>query len=273
VLARSICILLVVVCGVFAVALPADQASPHVSAQASASVGDGVEVSAGTFVVERGARVAVEIVRDDPCVCLCVPIDVRELVLLDAVGMEIYGERYDEGVDRADWLGRISLIDPDDGELLPEGSYTVRVETSVGRFSARIDIVSSSMMTDPRRSSASASACGLALRLYRLIVQEDHGAAVSLRVGDRLMVALTGNSTTGYQWENALLYEYAVLRETQSAEYRASTHPEGMVGVGGEFLFRYEAADVGPQAFRFIYHQPWASVQPAAVVEFDVTVY
>ena len=87
------------------------------------------------------------------------------------------------------------------------------------------------------------------------------------------MVALEGNPTTGFRWESVLFHEYALLQETQEMEYREQPHSEGMVGVGGEFLFRYEAVDVGQQAFRYVYHQPWAADEPEAVIEFTVTVY
>ena len=139
--------------------------------------------------------------------------------------------------------------------------------------SAHVEIVPSQQMAQTGRFSASASVCGLELRVYRLIAEEDAGASVALRQGDRLMVALAGNATTGFQWENVLLYEYAVLRETQEMEYREEPHPETMVGSGGTFLFRYEAIDVGPQSFRFAYHRPWESVEPEQVVEFTATVY
>ena len=73
---------LTVLLGLVAVSMAAaDSSTVRVSAQASASSGDGVEVTTGTFVVERGARLAVEIIRDDPCVCFCDPIYVETLAL------------------------------------------------------------------------------------------------------------------------------------------------------------------------------------------------
>ncbi len=246
------------------------------SASSSSSAGSTnaeLRVSIGVFVVESGASLSLEIVRDDPCTCLCDPVHVTELSLLDGSGGTLRSESYDPPVDTVEWLGRLSLVDRAAGEPLPEGSYTVLIVTTVGAFSARVDIVPPQRMAQSGRFSASASVCGLELRVYRLITEEDAGANVALRRGDRLMVALAGNATTGFQWENALLYEYAVLRETEEMEYRAEPHPQTTVGSGGTFLFRYEAVDVGPQAFRFIYHRPWESVEPEQVVEFTATVY
>jgi len=252
----------------------ASNAETRVESQVSVGP-DGVEIrmSVGTFVVESGASLAVEIVRNEASNGLVEPVLATALVLLGGESTELRRDAYDEPIDIAEWLGRISLADGESGEPLPEGRYVVRVETSVGVFSANAEIVSTSVMAGIGPFSVHASVCGLELRVYRLINQEDDGAQIALRKGDRVMVALAGNATTGFQWENAILYEYAVLRETEDAEYRAKPQPQEMVGYGGEFLFRYEAIDVGPQAFRFIYHRPWESVQPAEVVEFTATVY
>jgi len=252
----------------------ASNAETRVESQVSVG-SDGVEIRmlVGTFVVERGASLAVEIVRDEASDGLGEPVLATALVLLGGESAELRREAYDEPIDVAEWLGRISLTDTESGELLPEGAYILRVETSVGVFSADVETVATSVLDGIGAFSVHASVCGLELRVYRLISQEDGGAQIALRRGDRLMVALAGNATTGFQWENAILYEYAVLRETEDAEYRAKPQPQEMVGYGGEFLFRYEAIDVGPQAFRFIYHRPWESVQPAEVLEFTATVH
>jgi len=249
------------------------QTSSSSSASASTSMDGDVRLSVGEFVVEQGARLALEIVRQDPCVCLCDPIHVVALSLLDTSGATLWSETYDAPIDTAEWLGRLPLLNSDGGASLPEGSYKVVVATSAGEFSAEIRIVPTHEMARFGRFAASASVCGLELRVYRLVTQEDPGASLSLRQGDRLMVSLAGNATTGFQWDNSLLYEYAVLRETEEPEYRPVPHPQTMVGFGGTFLFRYEAVDAGPQAFRFIYHRPWESVQPEQVFEFEATVY
>jgi len=253
-------------------AVNAQTSSSHSASAASSRDGD-VRLSVGVFVVEQGARLALEIVRDDPCVCLCDPIHVTTLSLLDASEATLWSEAYDPPIDTVEWLGRLSLVSSDGEASLPEGSYKVVATTTAGEFSAEIRIVPTAEIARLGRFSVSASVCGLELRLYRLITQEDPDASLSLRQGDRLMVALAGNATTGFQWDNSLLYEYAVLRETEEAEYRPVPHPQTMVGFGGTFLFRYEAVDAGPQAFRFIYHRPWESAEPEQVVEFDATVY
>jgi len=189
------------------------QMSVSSSASSSFSTGEPARVSVGTFVIEKGARLAVEIVREEPCTCLCDPVRVTGLSLVNSAGETIQSEAYDPPVDTVEWLGRVAFVN-DEEEPLPEGPYTVFVQTSIGEFSACVEVVESERMPQMGRFSASASVCGLGLRVYRLVTNEDDGARLALRLGDRLMVALAGNATTGFQWENVLFYEFAVLRET-----------------------------------------------------------
>ncbi len=247
------------------------QVSASSSASSSFSTGEPARVSVGTFVIEKGARLALEIVREEPCTCLCDPVWVTGLSLVDGSGEMIQSEAYNPAVDTVEWLGRVAFVN-DNEEPLSEGSYIVFVQTSIGEFSACVEVVASQRMPQTGRFSASASVCGLGLRVYRLVTNEDDGARLALRQGDRLMVALAGNATTGFQWKNVLLDEFAVLRETEEAEYRAKPYPKEMVGFGGTFLFRYEAVAPGSQSFRFVYHRPWESVEPEEVVEFSVHV-
>jgi len=51
---------------------------------------------------ESGACLALEIVRDDPCNCLCGPIHVTEVSLRDGAGGIVRSEPYDPPVDTAE---------------------------------------------------------------------------------------------------------------------------------------------------------------------------
>jgi predicted secreted protein len=249
------------------------QASASPSSSEAGPTGAEVQLSVGVFVVESGAQLALEIVREDPCVCLCDSVRVTGLSLLDGSGETVRSQGYDPAVEALEWLGRVPLVAGAGGEPLPEGPYTICVTSTAGTFSADVEVVAPQQMARAGRLSASASACGLELRLYRLITEEDDGADVALRQGDRLMVALAGNATTGFQWEDPLPNEGGVLQQTEEPEYRPEPHPETTVGYGGTFLFRYEAVAPGIQAFRFVYRRPWESVEPERVIEFSTTVY
>ena len=240
------------------------------SAASTASLGDGaVDVRLGGLVFEAGADVALEFAQDPGVDCFDGGVLVERLALIDGVGHPVHEVVYETAVDADVWLGRVGLRDAD-GLPLPPGAYRLEVATSVGSFAVEIEITDATSLRALGRFSATASVCGLSLRVYRLVTEADGGAHLAIRVGDRLLVALEGNPTTGYEWLNAALYEYAILRESEEREFRPDSD---LIGSGGVFLFRYETVDVGPQAFRFVFQRPWESVQPLEVLEFTVDVY
>ncbi|MFC2078002.1 protease inhibitor I42 family protein [Candidatus Bipolaricaulota bacterium] len=240
------------------------------SASSSASSVDGlVDVRLGGLVLETGARVALELVRDQDADCFGQNVMVERLHLLDSEENPVHQVVYEPAVEVDGWLGRVELADAE-GQPLSAGDYSLVVTTSVGSFTAEVELADASRFRELGRYSATASVCGLSLRVHRLVTEEDADAHVTLRLGDRLLVALEGNPTTGYEWTNTLLHEFAVLRETEEREFRPNSD---LVGAGGVFLFRYEAAYVGPQAFRFAYQRPWESVQPLELLEFSADVF
>jgi predicted secreted protein len=228
-----------------------------------------VAVSVGGLAFEVGSALALEIVGSETSSCFTPPVLIRGLAVSNAAGQEILSQTCPPDTDATDWIGRVHLAD-EAGVPFPEGDYTVTVTTSVGRFSAGFSILQAGDLATRGHGTVRASVCGISLRVYRLLAAADAGQSVSLRVGDRLMVELAGNPTTGYTWDDSIQNEYAVLRPSEEPEYRADS---ALLGAGGTFLFRYLATDVGPQDFRFIYHRPWESVQPESVVSFSVNVY
>jgi len=252
--------------GLFALA---GGAQSNASASSSASTAGGpVDVRVSGFAFEVGSRVALEFLRNEDVDCFGPGVIVRELSLTDAEGGVTWRAAYDQPLEVDAWLGRVDLVDPD-GRPLPTGRYSLLVTTGVGSFSVDLEIAEASRFRELGRSSASASVCGLSLQIYRLLTDADRGASGTLRIGDRLLVALEGNPTTGYAWTNTLLYEFEALRELCEVEYRADS---SLLGAGGLFLFRYEAVAPGPQAFRFAYARPWESGEPLDLVEFTVDV-
>jgi inhibitor of cysteine peptidase len=250
--------------------------SPSLFAESGAQATSGIYLvpgdvvaSIGGLVFESGSRLALELAGAGSSGCFGSPILVEGIELSDAAGRALRSESYVPAVDASEWTGRVELLD-DQGAAFPQGNYELSVSTSVGRFTAGFSILDAGRFPELGHGSATASICGVSLRVYRLLTEADAGTLASLRVGDRLMVELEGNPTTGYVWENSLTYEYAILRESQEVEFRPSS---GLLGAGGRFLFRYYAVDVGVQAFRFVYHRPWESTEPDRIVTFDVRVY
>jgi predicted secreted protein len=86
-----------------------------------------------------------------------------------------------------------------------------------------------------------------------------NGKSLSLKPGDRLVVRLPGNPSTGYRWDVARLP--ASLRALgTSYETRKTTPP--MAGQGGIFVYRF-AARPGRGTLRLVYHRPWEKQAPA----------
>ncbi len=85
-----------------------------------------------------------------------------------------------------------------------------------------------------------------------------NGKSLKLEKGDRLVVRLRGNPSTGYRWD--LVGLPGSLRRTGSSfEQSKSTPP--MVGQGGTFVFRF-VAKPGKGTLRLVYHRPWQKSTP-----------
>ncbi len=240
------------------------------SASSSSSSADGrIDARIGGLALASGARIAFEFVQDRSIDCFASPSTVHTLQLLNDDGALIRETAVEPAAPVANWWGKLQLVGGEDAPL-PTGSYALSVGTSVGTFTVEFDIVPVSAFAGLGRSTASASVCGLSLRVYRLLTEDDPGAEAVLRIGDRLMVALTGNPTTGYTWENTATDGAAVLRPIGETTFRPESD---LPGAGGVVVFRYEAIARGVQPFRFVYHRPWESVEPLEVIEYMVTVF
>lgn len=238
------------------------------SSSSVSSVGGAAEVRLGGFVFETGARLALEIVHEGDADCFKSKVLVERMRLIGKDGAAVSEEEYAPAFPAETWIGKARLVDPS-GAPLPMAEYEIVITTNVGSFVADVEVAATSGLYGLGRYSATASVCGYTLRVYRLISDLDDGASLTLRVGDRLMIELEGNATTGYAWTNTIEVEYAALREMQDVEYRPAS---GLIGAPGVFVFRYVAADVGPQMLRFAYQRPWESVDPLKVVLFTVDV-
>lgn len=253
---------------VFLLGLVALQAGvQQASAEASASPLT-VNVSLSGFIVPVGERLAVELTRDASEDGVTDPIEVTAWTLLDADDVLLTETLYDDDPEIAVWLGSVSLCDPN-GTPFPVGNYTLEISTTVGVFAIGLQVIDG---VPSGQFHVSATVCGLSIELYRLVTEEDAGRTLDLRVGDQLMVVLQGNPTTGYEWSSALLYEYAVLRVLAETEYRPTSMDTGMVGAGGLYIFRFEAIDVGTQAFQFVYQRSWEATDSDRQFVFDVVV-
>ena len=241
------------------------------SASASSSSDGPMEVTIGTFNFVSGDSLALEIVREEDCECMCDPIYVTEFRLENdagAVSVLLNGADGSPSID--EWVGMMILRSPE-GEALPAGKYTAVVETSAGMFKVQISIASPGAAASWGRVSSSASICGVEIRLYRLLTNEG-ATTIDLHIGDRLMIALPGNATTGYAWELIDGGETEVISSLEGRGYIPDSAPEGMVGVGGTFFFRYAAESIGNADLTFTYRRPWEEGEGTQTITFHVNV-
>jgi predicted secreted protein len=100
-----------------------------------------------------------------------------------------------------------------------------------------------------------------------IFTEDDSGATASLAVGETLAVVLSGNASTGYEWEITEL-DTAVLANTGTT-YRPHCY---MPGCGETGTWTFTALSPGSTTLRMIYHQPWEDVEPSRTFELFVTV-
>lgn len=235
------------------------------SASSFVSSDEPVRVSIGTFVFEQGERLALELTREEPCPCLCDELYVMGFRVLGREGAVVFQAPDGFPIPAGEWVGRWGLMYTG-GDRVPPGSYTALVDTSLGEF--RVELLVVAPGEKPLgRSLARASVCGLGLRVYRLLTEEDDRAIVELQEGELLMVSLSGNPTTGYEW--ALTEEPPFLTRIPGVDYLPELTPTA-VGGGGTFFFRYEATGQGGGPLSFAYRRPWESGPPERI--FSITV-
>ena len=108
--------------------------------------------------------------------------------------------------------------------------------------------------------------------LFMLALDEsDFGSIQTLDVGDLLLIRLTGNATTGYEWvrtEPASLTG-SPLEIVKEGAYR--TLGCGLVGGPGEFVFQYRAMRPGTIALEFAHRRSWDPQDP--IDSYFVTVW
>jgi predicted secreted protein len=101
--------------------------------------------------------------------------------------------------------------------------------------------------------------------LYRAIAlgETDSGKAVEVSPGERLIVRLASNRTTGYRW-SLLTSGTEALTRLAAGEYSQDVGADGKPGAGGTESWYFQAAASGEEELRFEYRRPWEENVPAA---------
>jgi len=126
----------------------------------------------------------------------------------------------------------------------------------------------------PRRVAGSVliiallGALGLALAACRssggdvVVTDADAGELVTLDAGQKLVVRLESNPSTGYTWE--VVGVPRVLEGPAAPIHEQNSEAEGVVGAAGTDVFTFTASqDTGEGTLVLAYRRPWEKDVPA----------
>ncbi len=98
----------------------------------------------------------------------------------------------------------------------------------------------------------------------------ENGRAITLSHGDTLVLSLTSNRSTGYNWR-VVRDDRAHLRPLGTPKYERRS--ESLLGGGGYQLFRFVAENPGTASLTLNYERPWEKdVPPAKTYQLTVNV-
>ncbi len=91
----------------------------------------------------------------------------------------------------------------------------------------------------------------------------NHGKSVSAAVGQKIIVTLSGNPTTGFNWALTKI-DGPSVKESGKMEY-VQDDAKGKVGVGGKFTFTFEAVKAGKSTVTLDYKRPFEKTAASAM--------
>ena len=96
------------------------------------------------------------------------------------------------------------------------------------------------------------------------------GTTVDLRAGQKLVVTLKSNPTTGYDWQVDEVDESVVKLVTQ--EFKPASDPNRL-GAPGQTVHEFQAVGAGTTSLRLIYVRSWEEgVEPSDTFQVSITV-
>ncbi|MFQ5343383.1 MAG: protease inhibitor I42 family protein [Anaerolineae bacterium] len=97
-----------------------------------------------------------------------------------------------------------------------------------------------------------------------------NGTAFNLKAGQKLIVTLKSNPTTGYDWQVDEVDESVVKLVTQ--EFKPASDPDRL-GAPGQTEFQFQAAGAGTTSLRLIYVRSWEEgVEPQDTFQVRITI-
>ncbi len=94
------------------------------------------------------------------------------------------------------------------------------------------------------------------------------GTTVEAAVGDKVVVSLEANATTGYEWQFTAGDTFAI----ESSEYVPDPNPSGMAGAGGTQVVTLKVTEAGSSDLLGFYVRPWETPSPDPQPDFQMTI-
>src|SRR5262245_58595488 len=100
--------------------------------------------------------------------------------------------------------------------------------------------------------------------------EKDTGKKLTIERGQKVIVRLEGNITTGYTWSLARPSDETVLKNLGATFTPGAS---SVAGTGGTQSWSFEGFGAGVQELLFEYRRPWESgVPPAKAISYTITV-
>ncbi|HTX91873.1 MAG TPA: protease inhibitor I42 family protein [Anaerolineales bacterium] len=114
---------------------------------------------------------------------------------------------------------------------------------------------------------AMASACG---PQKTKLSASDNNKSIDAAVGGQIVIALSGNPSTGYTWEAKDL-DSSMFQQVGETQFKSSN--PGLAGASGTQTLTFKALKAGAATLTLIYHRPWEKdVAPLDTFTINVTV-
>jgi inhibitor of cysteine peptidase len=84
-----------------------------------------------------------------------------------------------------------------------------------------------------------------------------------MAVGEDCVIRLPSNPSTGYRWE-LLPADPPIVQLLGEAKFEPRAASAGMVGAGGEEVFRLRAQSPGEVTLCWVYRRSWEASEPPA---------
>lgn len=110
----------------------------------------------------------------------------------------------------------------------------------------------------------SLAACSSTVKLD----QSNDGQTINLNTGQKLVIALEDNPTTGYNWEVGEI-DGSIIEQVGEADFKADSV---LIGSGGVVTLTFTGVAPGEAHLKLVYHKSWeADVAP--LEEFNITIH